>query len=73
MIEAAARDAIEAEPLARLEYASLVDAEALTPLQTMTDQTHRGVLALAVWVGNTRLIDNRMLVAAAANAERRSA
>jgi len=69
-IEAAARAAIEAEPLAKLEYASLVDAEDLDPVTTMTD---RGVLALAVWIGKTRLIDNQLLVARAASAERRSA
>lgn len=69
-LEAAARAVIAAEPLATLEYASLVDAEDLAPLTTMTD---RGVLALAVWVGNVRLIDNHMLVAEVASAERRSA
>jgi pantoate--beta-alanine ligase len=67
---AAARDAIAREPRARLEYASLVDPEALTPLAALDD---RAVLALAVWIGSTRLIDNRLLTAAAASVERRSA
>jgi pantoate--beta-alanine ligase len=70
VLTAAAVAEIAAEPLARLEYAELVDAGALTPLSVLTQ---RGVLALAVWVGTTRLIDNRLLVASAAGAERRSA
>jgi pantoate--beta-alanine ligase len=70
ILAAAARDALALEPLARLEYASLVDPEALTPLGALDD---RGVLALAVWIGSTRLIDNRLLTAAAASVERRSA
>jgi pantoate--beta-alanine ligase len=41
---------IEAEPLARVDYAELVDAQTFTP---------PGALAvLAVWIGKTRLIDN---------------
>jgi pantoate--beta-alanine ligase len=70
VLTAAAVAVITAEPLARLEYAEFVDAVALTPLTALTQ---RGVLALAAWVGTTRLIDNRLLVAPAAGAERRSA
>jgi len=47
--------AIAAEPLARLEYASLCDAETLAEIEELRD---RAVLALAVWIGKARLIDN---------------
>jgi pantoate--beta-alanine ligase len=59
---AAARAPIEAEAAARtdirIDYAELRDADELTP----TGQLERpAVLALAVFVGTTRLIDNRVL------------
>ena len=43
-------DAVEAETLARVDYAELVDPEAFTPPGTLA--------VLAVWIGKTRLIDN---------------
>jgi pantoate--beta-alanine ligase len=46
---------IDGEPLARLEYASLRDAETLTEITELCDGA---VLALAVWIGPARLIDN---------------
>lgn len=55
---AAAREPIEAEPLARIDYVSLSDADELSPV-TRVDR--RAVLAMAVFVGTTRLIDNRVL------------
>jgi pantoate--beta-alanine ligase len=55
---AAARAPIEAEPLARIDYVELRDADELTPLERIE---RRAVLALAVFVGTTRLIDNRVL------------
>jgi pantoate--beta-alanine ligase len=55
---AAARAPIEAESLARIDYVELRDADELTPLTTTVDR--RAVLALAVFVGATRLIDNRV-------------
>jgi len=69
-LEAAARAAIAGEPLARLEYATLADAETLAPLARLAGH---GVLALAVWIGTTRLIDNRVLTVPAVGVERRSA
>ena len=59
---AAARAPIEAEPLARIDYAELRDADELTALdQVPSPKAGRAVLALAVFVGTTRLIDNRVL------------
>jgi len=59
-IVAAARAPIEAEPLARIDYLELRDA---TELTSVTDRLERpAVLAMAVFMGTTRLIDNRVLV-----------
>ena len=49
------RREIEKEPLAQLEYASLNDAENLTEVKQVRDIA---LLALAVRIGKTRLIDN---------------
>jgi len=55
---AAATAPIAAAPGTRIDYAELRDAEELTPI----DRVERpAVLALAVFVGTTRLIDNRVL------------
>jgi len=55
---AAARRVITDEPLARLEYATLADPETLEEVSTVRAPT---LLALAVYIGKTRLIDNCML------------
>jgi len=55
---AAARAPIEAEPLARIDYVELRDAAELVPLERLE---RSGVLAMAVFYGKTRLIDNRVL------------
>jgi len=39
----------------RIDYIEIVDADELTPLETVKDNT---LVAIAVFVGNTRLIDN---------------
>ena len=46
---------ISTAPLARIDYVEIIDAETLQPVKTVTRNT---VLALAVFVGRTRLIDN---------------
>ena len=56
-IVAAARAPIEAE-MARIDYVELRDATELTPVETLAG---KAVLAMAVFVGATRLIDNRVL------------
>lgn len=49
------RAIIEAEPLARIDYVSMVDALTMQP----ADKADRAVLiAMAVYIGKTRLIDN---------------
>jgi len=58
-IVAAATSVLAAEPAARLEYAETRDPETLVEVEAVTAPT---LLALAVWVGSVRLIDNRVLV-----------
>lgn len=51
----AMRDIINAEPLARIDYVSMVDAYDMQPVE----KADRDVLvAMAVYIGETRLIDN---------------
>jgi pantoate--beta-alanine ligase len=47
--------AIASEPGARLDYFAIVDAETLEPVVTVSRGT---LVAVAAWVGTTRLIDN---------------
>jgi len=52
------RNTIETEPLSRLDYAEIVDAESFEPVV----RVHRSCYALlAVFVGKTRLIDNLLI------------
>jgi pantoate--beta-alanine ligase len=57
-LRAAALAEIEAVPQARLEYLEIVDADSLEPLEEI-DRPAR--MAMAVWMGETRLIDNAPL------------
>jgi len=54
----AARRVITDEPLARIDYATLVDPDTLEDITTVRAPA---LLALAVNIGKTRLIDNRIL------------
>lgn len=54
-VVAAMRALIEAEPLARIDYVSAVDGETMAPVKEISDCT---LVALAVYIGKTRLIDN---------------
>jgi len=53
------RSTIEKEPLARIDYVSLNDAETLDQLDRIDDRP--ALLSLAVFFGQTRLIDNIVL------------
>ncbi len=59
LVVAAARQVVAAEPLARLEYAEICHPVSLERVDLVTEPA---VLALAVWVGQVRLIDNVTLV-----------
>jgi len=52
---ALAREVIGEAPLAVIDYVELIDAETLQPVEIVTPNS---VLALAVFFGKTRLIDN---------------
>ncbi|UCG38254.1 MAG: pantoate--beta-alanine ligase, partial [bacterium] len=58
-IEAMVRETVQTEPFTRIDYVSVVDPEELTPLTVIADGA---LLALAVFVGDARLIDNALLV-----------
>lgn len=53
-----ARSVIEAEPLAAIDYVKVCDIDTLDDLKEIAD---KAVLALAVKIGKTRLIDNAIL------------
>jgi pantoate--beta-alanine ligase len=57
---AAARAVLTAEPLARIDYVELVDADTIEPIEVIE---RPALLALAVFIGRTRLIDNAVLAA----------
>jgi pantoate--beta-alanine ligase len=57
-IVSAVRETISQAPLARIDYVDLVDAENLQALDVVRPNS---VLALAVFFGKTRLIDNILL------------
>lgn len=58
-IVAKAREMLASSPLARPDYVELVNNETLSPVQGKIDGT--ALLALAVFFGKTRLIDNAIL------------
>jgi pantoate--beta-alanine ligase len=53
------RTTIEKEPLARIDYVSINDAETLERLDRIDERP--ALISLAVFVGQTRLIDNVVL------------
>ena len=57
-LEKELREFITAAPLARLDYVSFFDPESLLPVSTVRRGVH---MALAVYFGKTRLIDNGAL------------
>jgi pantoate--beta-alanine ligase len=58
VLESKVRDFIESGKHTRIDYVSVVDAEELTPIKVIED---RALLALSVFIGKARLIDNRIL------------
>lgn len=56
------RSTIEAEPLVRIEYVNMNDAESLENVEEIDDRP--ALLSLAAFIGKTRLIDNVVLGAA---------
>lgn len=58
VLRRAAADAIANEPLSRLEYCELVDPDSLA---AVADVKGPMLATIAVWFGDVRLIDNRLL------------
>ena len=58
-LEEIVRTTIESEPRARVDYVSVVDAETLEKLDKLDERPI--LIAVAAYVGKTRLIDNTML------------
>ena len=56
-IEAAMTAEINAEPLAKIDYVSIVDAVSIEPVENLQGEI---LGAIAVYIGKTRLIDNFM-------------
>lgn len=54
-IRASVTSIIEAEPLAKIDYVEVVDLGDMQPVETLGEA---GLVAIAVYIGNTRLIDN---------------
>lgn len=57
-IVSAVRETIERAALARIDYVDLVDIETLRPIETVREDS---LVAVAVFFGKTRLIDNILL------------
>jgi pantoate--beta-alanine ligase len=55
----AMRREIDQEPLARIDYLAITDAEHLDVIDDLTDQN--ALVSVAVYIGGTRLIDNVIL------------
>jgi pantoate--beta-alanine ligase len=53
------RSTIEAEPRARLDYVSVTDTETLDPVERIDERPT--LIAIAAYIGKTRLIDNTIL------------
>jgi pantoate--beta-alanine ligase len=58
IVLAGIRKLIEAEPLARIDYIEAVETENLDPVKVISEGT---LIALAVFIGKTRLIDNMIV------------
>jgi pantoate--beta-alanine ligase len=58
-LEEIVRTTIESEPRVRVDYVSVVDAETLEKLDKLDERPI--LIAVAAYVGKTRLIDNTVL------------
>lgn len=54
----AMKEKIETEPLAKIDYVEAVDAISMQPVKTLEGEC---MLAMAVYIGKTRLIDNTLI------------
>jgi pantoate--beta-alanine ligase len=59
-LQEAMHTVLSSEPLARVDYAEIVDAETFEPVARIA---HKSYALLAVYLGKTRLIDNMLMEA----------
>ena len=59
ILQAGARRQLTRQGIRRIDYVQIVDTDTLEPLSKVRS---KAVMALAVWIGNTRLIDNMVLM-----------
>ena len=52
------RQTIEAEPLSKIDYVEIVDFDSIEPIDEIRQNT---LIAVAVYIGSTRLIDNEII------------
>ncbi len=57
-LKAAVKKLVECEPAAKLDYVEFFEPDTLSPVSKVSRGTH---MALAMFIGNTRLIDNAQL------------
>ncbi len=57
LLLAAMQEVFAGEPCARIDYITIVDPDTLLPIE---DVTHGGMLAVAAYIGSTRLLDNML-------------
>lgn len=58
VVLSAMNEILGAEPMAKVDYVEMVDADTI---EEITDKTARVLVAMAVYIGKTRLIDNFMI------------
>lgn len=58
VIRKAVASVIESEPLAKMDYVEVVDFDDIEPVETLKGTV---LVAVAVYIGSTRLIDNRIV------------
>lgn len=58
IVLSAMNEILGAEPMAKVDYVEMVDADTI---EEITDKTARVLVAMAVYIGKTRLIDNFMI------------
>lgn len=58
LVEAEMQKVLQGEPLAKIDYLEIVDFDSMERVKEIGNNT---LIALAVWIGQTRLIDNILL------------
>ena len=57
-VKQAVTQEIEKEPMAKIDYVDVVDFESVTPIEKLDAANGSILVAIAVYIGKTRLIDN---------------